>query len=123
MGHTIEIEVVGHASLGGVFDLAGTPSVDIGRSGACAIMLDDPLIAAKHCRVFVENGRVVLRNLDQEIGVYCDGDFVERETVITAEHEVDLGEVRLLVRLRVEQPEPTRASPDPVVAGTDESDA
>ncbi len=107
MGRTIEIQVVGHPALGGTFDPASTPSIDIGRSGACTIVLDDPLIAPKHCRIVPENDRVILRNLDPEIGVICDGADVERETTLVGEHDLDLGGVQLVVRVLDDEAAPT----------------
>ncbi|HHN78169.1 MAG TPA: FHA domain-containing protein, partial [Phycisphaerales bacterium] len=116
MGRKIEIQVLGHPTIGGTFDRDSVPSIDIGRSGACAVVLDDPLIAPKHCRLEFDADRVVLHNLDQEIGVICDGVYVENETTLAGEHELDLGGVQLVVR--VVEAAPTggadaSAEPDP----------
>lgn len=94
--------------------LTESASIEVGRSGACTIVLDDPLIAPRHCRIVLGAAGPVLRNLDQEIGVYCDGVFVKDEAPLTGSHEIELSEVHLTLRVvRPEQAAPVAATAPP----------
>lgn len=119
MQRTIEIEVEGHEGIGGVYRLTADRPIEVGRAGGCTITLDDPLIAPKHCRIVLERGEVVLKNLDQEIGVFCDGSFVEQRVTLAGEHEIELSEARIRVRVVAEaEPRTAPVAETPVVVET-----
>lgn len=48
----------------------------LGRSPACNVTIDDTMAADRHCRLFVAGGRLMVENLDEEIGTCLNGEFV-----------------------------------------------
>lgn len=49
---------------------------DLGRSGDCTIVLEDPLISRRHARLVVEEARVVLEDLGSVNGIIVNGEHL-----------------------------------------------
>ncbi len=76
------------------------PGCVIGRAAECAIQIADDMAADQHCRVFVDGGRVLVENLDDEIGTCLNGDFVADPMVLADGAELLVGATVLRVGLR-----------------------
>ncbi len=76
------------------------PGCVIGRAAECAIRISDDMAADRHCRVFVEGDRVLVENLDDEIGTCLNGDFVADPMVLADGAELLVGATVLRVGLR-----------------------
>ena len=86
------------------------PGCVIGRAAECAIRISDDMAADQHCRVYVEGGRVLVENLDEEMGTCLNGDFLAKPMVLEDGGELLVGATVLRVSLRaVETNTPSEA--------------
>jgi serine/threonine protein kinase len=76
------------------------PGCVIGRAGDCAIQISDEMAADQHCRVFINGDRVMVENLDDEMGTCLNGDFVSDPMVLEDGSELLVGATVLRVGLR-----------------------
>lgn len=72
----------------------------IGRGPDCGMRLTDDMAAGHHCRLYVDNGRVLVENLDDEIGTCLNGAFVAEPMVVEDGAELLVGATALRVAVR-----------------------
>jgi hypothetical protein len=87
--------VLAGASEGEFFKLkAGTTHV-IGRAEDCDMRLDDEGVSRQHARVVVEEGAVVLEDLDSRNGTFVGQDKITKRTLV-AEDVVRIGRATMM---------------------------
>ncbi len=74
----------------------------LGRASACTVVIDDTMAADRHCRLFLDAGRLMVENLDQEIGTCLNGDFVADPMPVGNGSELLVGTTVLIVSVRSE---------------------
>jgi len=62
----------------------------IGSSPACDIVIPRPNISRQHCRLTMEEGRLVLKDLRSTNGTYVNGQAVAGSVEITPNDEIVL---------------------------------
>ena len=95
----------------------------IGRGADCAMRLSDDMAAGRHCRIYVKGGRVLVENLDDEIGTCLNGAFVAEPMVVADGAELLVATTTLMVKIEgsaaqaeaepaaTSEPEPEPAKP------------
>lgn len=71
----------------------------IGRGGDCSMRLSDDMAAGRHCRIYVEGGRLLVENLDDEIGTCLNGAFVAEPMVLADGAELLVATTTLMVKV------------------------
>ena len=64
----VELRVLRGVRSGEVFLVPEGGSISFGRTTACQVMLQDPMLSRKHCEVEVSSGRVLLRDMGSSNG-------------------------------------------------------
>ena len=90
--------------------LAGVP-LEIGRQPPCALVLNDPEVSRRHCRIVLVDGRPELTDLNSTNGTFLDGKRIAAPTRLAPGARVALG-AHVLVY------EPEREPADPDATGT-----
>jgi hypothetical protein len=79
----------------------------LGRGADCDVQLEDPAVSVNHCEVLVEDGRVLVRDLNSTNGTFVNGKPVENA-------ELRIGDRLALGGLEVElEPPPVINIPPP----------
>ncbi|MBX3252380.1 MAG: diguanylate cyclase [Myxococcales bacterium] len=71
--------VIAGPNLGETHELVGDP--DVGRTSEASIHLADSEVSRRHARFFVENGRVVVEDLNSTNGTFVNGERVSRRAL------------------------------------------
>ena len=53
----------------------------LGRSSSCSVRIDDPSASRQHCRLDVENDRIVLTDLNSTHGTWYGDERITRQTL------------------------------------------
>lgn len=80
--------------------LAAGEDCVLGRARTCSVVIDDTMAADRHCRLFLDAGRVMVENLDQEIGTCLNGDFVADPMPVRNGSELLVGTTVLIVSIQ-----------------------
>lgn len=104
---TAFLQIVSGARQGLSVPIQDNEPLLIGRKRA-DLVLDDPLVSSSHCRLHLNNGQVVLRDLGSTNGTLVDGRLV-REAVLQPGAEISVGSCRMLLFVGDEPPEETPA--------------
>lgn len=111
--YRIELQV-GDQGGGTPFSAGLSPGADcvLGRAQTCTIVVDDTMAADRHCRLFLDAGRVMVENLDQEIGTCLNGEFVADPMPVRDGSELLVGTTVLVVSIHPGQTgEPVSEAP------------
>ena len=55
----------------------GNSPVFVGRSRSSDVKVTDKMVSARHCKIYFENDRVFVKNLNSTNGTYVNGNAVE----------------------------------------------
>jgi hypothetical protein len=69
----------------------------IGRSAACQITIDDPLVSREHARVRVDGGKAVVEDLGSRNGVSVNGKPIKGPTVVGDTDRIRIGAQELVL--------------------------
>ncbi len=77
-GQPMQVELYGQNGATGSrkFVLEKFP-VEIGRSRAVGVQVNDPAVNSRHCLIARENGAVIVRDLNTKAGTFVNGERVE----------------------------------------------
>ena len=90
--------------------IAGEP-LEIGRQPPCALVLNDPEVSRRHCRIVVVDGQAELTDLNSTNGTFLDGGRIAAPTRLAPGARVTLGSHVLVY-------ERERGPADPDATGT-----
>lgn len=75
----------------------GARPVLVGRGEACDIVLTDVKVSRQHARLSLEDGSVVVADLESSNGTFVDGERVEGSTVVPSRAELRMGDTVLVI--------------------------
>ncbi len=111
------LKIVAGARQGMNVPLSPDAPLHIGRREG-ELLVDDPLVSGRHCRVFSRGGEWVLQDVGSTNGTMVDGRLV-REVVLRPGQEIALGATRLVL-FTTGDDEPAEPSAPSPSAATDE---
>ena len=85
------------------------PEVTMGRDAGNVILIEDPAVSPHHCRIALQDGRLILIDLDSHAGTFVNGIPVKQRELKSGD-EVAIGDSVFLF----EAGEPRGAEPSPV---------
>lgn len=68
----------------------------IGRDGENKVVLKDPYVSKKHCRIYLKNGEYQLEDLKSSNGTYVNGNKVEGISRIDHGDRIKIGQIEFL---------------------------
>src|SRR5690348_3503666 len=68
----------------------------LGRSPANDFQIEHPTVSARHCEIVLEDGEVIISDLESTNGTYFRGELV-RHARLTAGQSFRMGDVEILV--------------------------
>lgn len=77
----------------------GRLSVQLGRSTACDVVLEDSTVSRQHARIDRKGGRYVVTDVGSLNGTYVNRSPVNREAVLNDGDELRIGIFRLVFRV------------------------
>lgn len=69
----------------------------LGRSASCQVVVEDTMAADRHCRLYLDAGRLMVENLDEEIGTCLNGDFLADPKPVSGGSELLVGTTVVMV--------------------------
>jgi predicted component of type VI protein secretion system len=95
----------------------------VGRQSGCELRVGSSQVSRKHCQLFEQKGKLVVKDLGSANGTYVNGDRVEEMRVLDEGDELTIGSVKFRVERLTGRPGTkagdTAVRPAPV-AGADE---
>lgn len=85
-----QLVVVEGAEVGRRIQL-GSGTLTIGRRDDCDVQLDDPAVSGRHCELWVEHGRLFVKDLQSTNGVFIGGERVQGSGIVGADGLVQIG--------------------------------
>ena len=70
----------------------------IGRRRDCDMRIPLPSVSRRHCELYMENGRLMVRDLGSRNGTFLNGGRVD-ETAINAGDALQIGELSFVVQI------------------------
>lgn len=70
------------------------PSV-LGRGRAANLTVPDPMVSRLHCKLFVKQGRLAIRDLGSLNGTYVNHKRITRDTILSPGDVIMLGDIQL----------------------------
>lgn len=110
-------QIVAGDQTGASVPLVGDRELTIGRKRG-DLLLDDPLVSGKHCRVYRADGDWYIEDLGSTNGTLVDGRLVKKER-LEAGAEVTVGGCRLVLFIGDEDPADATSDPHSAVAQLD----
>lgn len=80
------------------------PSCVIGRDPDADVVIDNPSVSERQCRVWLDGGQVLIEGLDPQWATFVNGTTVTAPTVLGDGDHVDFGDVTLEVIVREAEP-------------------
>lgn len=77
-------------------DLEGQSSIRIGRSSSNDVVITDQTCSKRHCEIYRENGRWILRDLKSYNGTFWQGDRVTDSIPLRSHNRIRMGKQELL---------------------------
>jgi hypothetical protein len=74
-------------------------SIDVGTRSTCALVLNDPVVAERHCALHLRDGRFHLEDLGSVTGTWCNGLAVIAPVELSDGDRIVVGVSRLVVKL------------------------
>ena len=75
--------------------------ITIGRNSGCTVCIPNKTLSGEHCEIVLDNGTLVLRDLDSLNGTYVNGNPVRiRQVPLASGSIVQIGSEKLQVHLR-----------------------
>jgi two-component system, NtrC family, response regulator HydG len=101
----LRLEVVGGTDIGKVLDVDPDEAgrLYLGKSRACELSLDDPLVSRRHCALAVEGTQVRLTDLDSTNGTFVNGVRVV-EGILLGGELLRVGDTTVAVRFGEKRP-------------------
>lgn len=91
----------------------GNVPVLIGRAGDAPIRVDDEFVSRKHCEVYLQDGKVVLRDLQSHNGTFVNGQRIT-EILLASGDKLQIGETRMVFQLSAQMLPPAVPGQPPV---------
>jgi len=88
--------------------------VTVGRKPGCDLQVPLQQVSREHCQFLVEEGDLIVRDLNSANGTYVNGKRVEQQEVLEPGDRVTIGNITLTVRI---DGEPERITKEPAAAG------
>lgn len=82
---------------GQAFELWQGP-MTVGRAADCTLVLDDGLVSRRHARFSLEDGVVVVEDLESSNGVLVNGERIVGRCALSAGDQVTIGKQQLTIR-------------------------
>ena len=67
------------------------PEIIIGRSSKCNISVDDQKCSGKHCKLYTQNKKFYVKDLDSKNGTFCGNIQIKSDRPIYFEDEIKIG--------------------------------
>ncbi|MBI1346917.1 FHA domain-containing protein [bacterium] len=100
------------------YKLSSGQIATIGRAPTNRIAVPDEVCSRNHCEVFYSGGRWVIRDLDSRNGTRVQGEFIEKDHILTPGEQIQLGSTVLWYTLDPTPPTPEPGGRNPLDADT-----
>jgi hypothetical protein len=94
----IELTILDHYARQTRYTLRGLPAV-LGRNEKAEVILTDPWVSHEHCKLFQQEGLLIVRDLDSKNGVFLHGVRVLEAEVHSGDC-LTLGRTEITIRYR-----------------------
>lgn len=75
------------------------PNIFIGRDPECEVVVQNPTISATHAKIYYSHTQWWIEDLESRNGTLLNGIPVETPTVLTAQDELQFGEILFKIRM------------------------
>ncbi|HXG62458.1 MAG TPA: FHA domain-containing protein [Planctomycetota bacterium] len=91
-------------------------AVTIGRAPSADVSIDDRTLSREHTRVYGENGRYFVRDLESKNGTYLNGELIRRPEALKPGDRIRIGPATFVFAADPDDPPPPSA-PVPATEG------
>src|SRR3954453_19399971 len=90
-------------------------AIVIGRSSACARVVERPMVSSRHARLFEQAGEILIEDLGSANGTSVNGKRIDRATAVRSGDTIGLGSYTLSLTVPGPEPSPGPQSTAPGV--------